>query len=380
MLVTTSTPAQKNEVVSIQWKLAGQLPAGKEHKKSLGFAGPIAGFNHDVLIVAGGANFPDSMPWMGGKKKYYDDGYVFKKAKDGNIAYFKSFKLPFPLAYSASCSTPDGIVSAGGENDNGISTSVLFIHWDKATQNIRIKRLHDLPVALTNASVTAIGDIVYVVGGEMKNEVSNQFFVFNLKYGNQGWKSLPPVPKPVSHAVMVAQTNNGQPGVYVIGGRMKNNGSTSDLFASNFRFDVNTSTWSERKSLPYALSAGTGMATGSDFILLFGGDKGETFHKTEELIAVISKETDPAKKQSLNEQKTQVQSTHPGFSKEVFIYSTVHDKWSMLGSIPFDVPVTTAAVEWGGDVLIPSGEIKAGIRTPQILQGKIVFAKGVSIK
>jgi len=37
-----------------------------------GMAGIIAGAHGGVLIAAGGANFPDKMPWDGGKKIYYD--------------------------------------------------------------------------------------------------------------------------------------------------------------------------------------------------------------------------------------------------------------------------------------------------------------------
>jgi hypothetical protein len=63
------TLAQKNKVNSIQWKIAGALPATNGQPKALGLAGLVAGVHNGVLIVAGGSNFPGSMPWLGGKKK-----------------------------------------------------------------------------------------------------------------------------------------------------------------------------------------------------------------------------------------------------------------------------------------------------------------------
>ena len=67
--------------------------------------------------------------------------------------------------------------------------------------------------------------------------------------------------------------------------------------------------------------------------------------------------------------KSQLQASHPGFSNEVISYNTRTDEWTSLGSIPFEVPVTTTAIKWGDNILIPTGEIKSGVRTPDILKG-----------
>jgi N-acetylneuraminic acid mutarotase len=52
------------------------------------------------------------------------------------------------------------------------------------------------------------------------------------------------------------------------------------------------------------------------------------------------------------------------------LYDTIKDTWEKVGNIPFASPVTTVAVKWNGDVLIPGGEIRAGVRTPQFLLGR----------
>ena len=46
----------------LTWTELPELPV------SLGVAGPFAGVSHDVLIVGGGANFPNGAPWDGGAK------------------------------------------------------------------------------------------------------------------------------------------------------------------------------------------------------------------------------------------------------------------------------------------------------------------------
>ena len=84
----------------------------------------------------------------------------------------------------------------------------------------------------------------------------------------------------------------------------------------------------------------------------------------------ISNEKDEIKKQELIEKKNKLQVAHPGFKHDVMLYNTLTNEWKQISDIPFDVPATTTAVLWNNCVFIPSGEIKAGVRTAQILVGK----------
>lgn len=370
MFIATAIPAQNKTGFSCTWKIAAELPAAYQQHKALGVAGPVTGVHQNKLIVAGGANFPDSMPWQGGKKKYYNDIYVYEK-KGGKIVLLKQqFALPFNIAYAACCSAPGGIVYAGGENENGISKKVFLLQRNKKTSAISAKQLPELPFGITNAAATVFHDIVYIAGGETATSVSNQLLSLDLNNTEEGWKQLPVIPKAVSHTVLAVQANRSDACIYLIGGRKKNDTGISEIYNSVFEFNIKKNLWEEKKPLPYFLSAGTGIAAGSNDILIFGGDKGTVFNKVETLIAAISAEKDEIKKQELILQKNKLQSEHPGFSKEVLMYNILTNVWKAVGDIPFETPVTTTAVQWGNLIIIPSGEIKAGIRTPQILQAK----------
>jgi len=371
MLSFKTIVAQKQQDNPIQWTIAADLPATNGQETALGVAGPVTGVHQNVLMVAGGANFPDSMPWLGGKKKYYDEVYVFKKENDIVQLHSQEFRLPFPIAYAAVCTTPQGVVYAGGENDNGISDKVILLKWDPVTENTVVKNLPDLPLAVTNAAASFYGNRLYIAGGETATSVTDQFLSLDLTNLSKGWEQLSPVPVPVSHTVLAVQSNGKGQSVYLVGGRKKNTGSTSDLYAAVYAYDLNRKTWKVKKSLPYALSAGAGFATGASDIWMLGGDKGTTFHKAESLIAAISRETNATKKQTLILEKNKLQATHPGFSNEILRFNTITGKWSKAGSIPFDVPVTTTACRWGSELIIASGEIRAGVRTPQVLSGRV---------
>lgn len=365
-LITTSTSAQQK--VAINWKVVTELPSanGVPH---LGVAGGLSGVHNGVLIVAGGANFPQTMPWMGGPKKYHVAAYVFNKNAKGILNLLQTTRLPEALAYSASCTTPQGIICAGGEGDKGVTNKVALLQWNGG--KLEIKELPSLPHGFTNAAITYCDGLVYLAGGENSTEALDQFLFLDMQNLQKGWQALPSLPQPTSHAVLVVQSGKGGRNVYLLGGRRKTTSGISELYKQVYSFNLDTKTWKEETPLPYALSAGSGIAAGSCSILLFGGDKGETFHKTERLIAAIKEEADEKKKEKLNAEKAALQSGHPGFSRDVLAYHTTTKQWLVVSTIPFDSPVTTTAVCWDGKVYLPSGEIRAGVRTPQILAANI---------
>ena len=372
ILFSLKTFAQKETISQIDWSIVTQLPIAQGLQNQMGLAGAISGIHHDVMLIAGGSNFEDKMPWEGGKKKYYSDIYVLQKDKKGQFSWkTKTYKLPYNLAYSAAVSTPKGVLCMGGENENGLRNEVFLLKWNEEKQNISIVNLPSLPFAVTNASATIQSHYVYLAGGEIASGVSNVFLCFDLNDILVGWKPMPSLPHETSHAVFLAGNNS----LFLVGGRKKNTDGISDLYQSLYEFDIQKNNWIEKSKLPYALSAGTGLLINSKDILLFGGDRGETFHQVELLIAAISVEKDEVKKQELNQQKAQIQASHPGFIKEVLRYNIKTNHWSKLNDISFAVPVTTLALLWDKNILIPCGEIKAGVRTLNILLGKMKTSK-----
>lgn len=129
------------------------------------------------------------MPWLGGQKRYYTEGYVFERGKSGSLTQCVSFRLPFPLAYSANASLPAGIVAVGGESEAGLSKKVLLLKWDAKAEAVITSQLPELPVALTNAAVTALGNTVYVAGGETIDGVSDGFLVLDVNHLKKAGRS-----------------------------------------------------------------------------------------------------------------------------------------------------------------------------------------------
>jgi N-acetylneuraminic acid mutarotase len=63
-------------------------------------------------------------------------------------------------------------------------------------------------------------------------------------------------------------------------------------------------------------------------------------------------------------------SAHPGFPGESWVYDPAADRWRNAGRMPA-APVTVPVVEWEGRHVIPSGEIRPGVRTPAVWSVKV---------
>ncbi|MEO8961086.1 MAG: hypothetical protein ABI325_04340, partial [Ginsengibacter sp.] len=71
------------------------------------------------------------------------------------------------------------------------------------------------------------------------------------------------------------------------------------------------------------------------------------------------------------EEKNALSIHHNGFYKGLLLYDAKRNKWTKTGDYPFPAQVTTTAVQWGNDIVISNGEIKPGVRTPNVVIGSI---------
>ena len=56
---------------------------------------------------------------------------------------------------------------------------------------------------------------------------------------------------------------------------------------------------------------------------------------------------------------------HRGFRHDVLAYESKSDRWENLDDAPFAL-VTTTTEMWKNRIVIPSGEVKPGVRSPEV--------------
>ncbi|MNZ91296.1 N-acetylneuraminate epimerase precursor [compost metagenome] len=267
------------------------------------------------------------------------------------------------------------MVCIGGETDKGFSTDVYLLQWDAKKELVVKKILPSLPFPLANAAATAVGNIIYVMGGENAEKVSDVILTLDLNSSQPTWMQSGTIPTAMSHSVAVAQSGN----IYLIGGRTRTDSGISTLHSTTYCYNPADKSWNKLSPVHDAksitnLSAASGVPVGKQHILVMGGDKGDLFNKIETFNANIAKSTTEDEKQGLQQEKVALLTSHPGFSKDVLLYNIKTDEWSVIGELPYS-PVTTCAVQWNDQVFIPSGEVKPGRRTPEILKGIVKCKK-----
>nr|WP_315160426.1 galactose oxidase [uncultured Flavobacterium sp.] len=376
IMPTADAFSQKKAINHVEWKMAAQLQ-NTDGTTSLGFAGAINGISNDVLIVTGGANFQDKMPWEGGNKHYSKEIHVLQKCND-TYSWNKNVRstLPEPIAYCGSTSTDLGVVYVGGENENGLSNKAFILKWNSSKNEVETKPLPNFPVAITNIGLTHSGNVVYAIGGDEATKSSDLFLSLDLNSSHPEWKTLPKLPIALANSVAVVQKVEDGTSIYVIGGRTKTASGISDLHNTTFAFNIKKQIWESHANISDGknttnFSAGAGVAVGNHFILIVGGDNGKTFHKIETFLSQIAQTNSAEEKAELAVEKNLLNTNHDGFYKGILLYDTLANSWSKIGELPFLAHVTTTAAMWNDKIVLSNGEIKPGIRTPDVMLGTI---------
>jgi N-acetylneuraminate epimerase len=354
------------------------IPVGEPYWRSLGLAGPIAGVDGDVLIVGGGANFPEPAKTANREnalgKVYWDDVFVMRRDRAGRLAWLdRTFRLPDSIAYAATLSTRRGVLVIGGEGfrggPNGAKLApvqqfadVFYLRYDAARRGLETERLPSLPRPMSYAVAGIVDDVVYVAHG-------GDAYSLDLARPQAGWERLPPWPgDPRSVAMGVAQGGR----FYLMGGRSQAGGRWR-FHRDAYAYDPEARAWERVADLPWGVTAGLAYPVGDRYILVAGGDSDlDRWNLIEEQTALRNREPkgSPAWHEH-NDVITWLHDHHTGFNADLLLYDVRNDSWSVEGHFPGPPPVTTPAVTWGSDLLAVSGEIRPGVRTPRVWRAAV---------
>lgn len=372
----------------LTWKEVAQLPDEK------GLNGSFSGIHNDVMIIAGGANFPGTPAWEGGVKKWYDSIYVLERSGEAwNWIDQIELKLDRPLAYGASIATKDGLLCIGGDNSEGNYSEVFLLSWDPKERTLNKTDLESLPFPLSGMGIGRIDDLIYLVGGKKgaNQPVSNTFLSFNLNAQlgrpQYSWKEHDGFPGEARiQPVVVGQSNGHQKCLYVFSGLHISPGKEDPfkMLSDVYEYDPHKNKWTEKNSVPSNdtpgieggyIAAAPSVAVGGSHILIFGGAGGEqqVLSKRSKLIGQIDrikKDSSSVKNASAVIDSLQRLSSNllqaTEFTPTVWSYHTITDTWTPKGKMPFDSQVVTNAFYWKNDMVLAGGELKPGVRSNKV--------------
>jgi N-acetylneuraminic acid mutarotase len=320
---------------------ASRLPSLPE---PLGVAGAFAGVANDSLLVAGGANFPDAPPWKGGKKTWYDTVYLLSET---NSDWKIVGKLPRPLGYGVSITTREGVVCIGGSDAQRHYADCFLLKVNAG--KLEVKPLPSLPVPLANAAGALVADTIYLAGGSREpgeQSASAALYALNLTASSKAWTNLAPCPGKARILPLAASLDGD---FYLAGGAAleKTNGAVGRVYLRDtWRFRPGAG-WKKLSDLPSACVAAPSPAP------VLGGQ-----------LYVLSADDGSAR-------DFQPIENHPGFPRTILTFDSTKASWSEAGELPAP-RVTAPVVFWRGGFVVPSGEMRPGVRSAEVWMFRIV--------
>ena len=353
-LFTTYTMAQNSN--SIQ-RLGG-FPT-EEQGFDKGVSACYCGVINGYLYIAGGCNFPDKPVAEGGKKRFYKAIYTAKLNAEGNRLEWKTVgQMPQPAAYGVSVTYENSLIFVGGNNETGGLTTAIRLR--PTATGMQQEALPSLPHALDNMAGAVVGHILYVVGGNCEGVATQKVWSLDLKNtAKQGWKEEPSIPGIARVQPIAAALAGGLLGVWG-GFAPKTDSKVAQLAMNGASYNAGCGTWT---ALPVPTDAlgeevftggATAIATPQKGVVVVGGVNKDVF------LAAINK---------LPEGYLLHEPEWYRFNNRVLCYRD--GAWTQLLQHPSVARAGCALAYWDGWVYVVGGELKPGIRTPEIVRFRV---------
>ena len=353
-LFTAYTMAQNSN--SIQ-RLVG-FPT-EEQGFDKGVSACYCGVINGYLYIAGGCNFPDKPVAEGGKKRFYKAIYAAKLNAEGDRLEWKTVgQMPQPAAYGVSVTYENSLILVGGNNETGGLTTAIRLR--PTATGMQQEALPNLPHALDNMAGAVVGHILYVVGGNYEGVATQKVWSLDLKNtAKQGWKEEPSIPGIARVQPIAAALAGDLLGVWG-GFAPKTDSKAAQLAMNGASYNAGCGTWT---ALPVPTDAigeevftggATAIATPQKGVVVVGGVNKDVF------LAAINK---------LPEGYLLHEPEWYRFNSRVLCYRD--GTWTQLLQHPSVARAGCALAYWDGWVYIVGGELKPGIRTPEIVRFRV---------
>lgn len=325
-----------------------------------GVSACFAGVADGRILRAGGCNFPVNPMAPGSKKKFYQSIYALEITPDG-VSTTVVGKLPAPMAYGASATTPQGVVIIGGTTASEALSKAYLL---SGAGNVDVRELPALPATVDNMAACYADGKVYIAGGNVNGTPSNSIYCLDLAKPAAGWKQLRSFPgNPRVQPVLAASKDaKGKTRLYMWGGFAgKGEGREASLNCDGLIYNPDSDKWSalaapvNSKGEEVSTGGGTAVTLPDGRIVVTGGVNKDVF-----LEALRNQAPDYL--------------SHPiewyRFNDLVLVYNPVTSAWSIADTNPEAARAGAASVlsPDGKSVVLIGGELKPRIRTDKVAE------------
>lgn len=345
------------------WECIGSLPAQLGFEENIGTAGMLSGVINGKLVVAGGANFPYESALNRGEKIIHRDIYLFDE-ENGRLRIIDQRQFDYPIAYGASCVVDDILYFIVNNPSHKYESDIIAVKEEDSKLSISV--VGSIPMKIENIVMESIGGKLYFGVGSISGEHSNRFYSYDIELGNiSELESFPGYPR--SQCVSSLLLNDdGEEHIVVFGG------GSNEAYLDGFSYDVSTNTWNTLSDILIegegvsVLGAGYTRVSDSELLIVGGFNK--------QLWKEACYNLSNLKGDEHTRYRNNYFSMDPeeyGWNKKILVYNFKDDTWRSLGEIQFNPPCGNSLLINNNRIYSIMGEIKPGIRTPDIYRSII---------
>jgi len=289
--------------------------------------------------MAGGCNFPEIPAAEGGKKHYYRGIYVAELNEGTELHWKQVGWLPAPAAYGVSVTTDDGIICIGGNNEKESLRSVFKIRL-RGGKAI-IEPLPSLPVPMDNFTGSLWGNRIDIYA-------DTTWYSLELNALQQGWKQ-----QRTFNVRRVQPVSGHYQGEFCVWGGFspKDANQKASLSLNGMALGKET----RRRATP---------VTRQYQSVFLGG--GAAVNVSENVIVALGGVNKSIFLNALNNPAPDYMTHEPSwyqFNTNVFLYDGY---WRIMGQSEHTARAGATVVCHQGKVYVIGGELKPGIRVPEV--------------
>lgn len=346
----------------------------------LGVSAPFTGLLGKTLVVAGGCNFPEKPVAEGGIKRFYDEIWALDLS-DGSSVWKVVGHLPHAVAYGCSVTTPSGIVCLGGNDADRSFSECFALRWNQDGTEVIAHPLQPLPCTVDNSSAAFSDGRIYVAGGNADGLPSRMLICGALSQDSKKieWSRLPDFPGPTRVQPVLAAIGAGRDlKLCLAGGFQPGNDSVPPqlppevLLWQDGEWSVRTTLPALSDGSPRTLTGGCAVASSGRSVLLFGGVNHDCFLAAVDRPRRIAKAVEKGDSSAVERLRTEAAEylrqdvSWYRFNDDLWEYDITGGRWRCLGADESLARAGAGAVMYGNSLLVVCGELKPGVRTPQV--------------
>ncbi|MBU0278218.1 cyclically-permuted mutarotase family protein [Gemella sp. zg-1178] len=324
----------------------GELPAPQGYEKNIGVANMLCGIIDNKIILGGGENFPYKSVLDGGDRVIHKFLYLIRPIENSFHIIDKT-EFERPVAYGSTVEYNNIIFYVGGNR---------ILKINVINNKLHLQEYVNLPFNIERGIAHIQGGIIYYGLGCIDGEYTNRFFSFNIfTKENIELPSFPASGR--EHSVSAIFGDE----IVVFGG------ANQTAYTEGYKYNIKKKIWTTIGDVEIDGEKISVIAAGytkidDDTLVVVGGFAKERWDEANYKLSHLRGE----EKQEFRKFYFTQELDYYNWNKKLLFYNHKTETWSSPGDIDFNPNCGNALVLINNSLYSIMGEIKPGIRTPEI--------------